>query len=74
MVQLQTFPEEMKVLTSLKGVYKDTPDRMDARKHNQAIKRRSSLYRLDPFLDSESLMRVGERIRRAKFSIEFKQK
>ena len=39
MVQLQTFPEEMKVLTSLKGVYKDTPDRMDARKHNQAIKR-----------------------------------
>ena len=40
-------------------------DRKLARKRNDAIKKTSSLYRLDPFIDEEGLLRVGGRIRRA---------
>ena len=36
--------------------------------HNKAIKKASSLYQLDPFLDANGILRVGGRIRRSSLS------
>ena len=51
-------------------------DRHDERKRirprNQRIKTTSSLYKLDPFLDGEGLLRVGGRLRKATMSFEEK--
>ena len=40
-------------------------DGTTARQRNKYLKGTSSLYRLDPFLDNQGIMRVGGRIRRA---------
>ena len=36
--------------------------------HNEAIKKASSLYQLDPFLDANGILRVGRRIRHSSLS------
>ena len=64
-VQREQFHEEIQVLEILKLVGEE-PDRKTARQRNVAIKRSSCLYRLDPFLDEDGLIRVGGRIKRAK--------
>ena len=63
-VQREQFHEEIEVLKKLKTVGEET-DRKLARERNLAIKKSSCLYRLDPFLDEDSIVRVGGRIRRA---------
>ena len=63
-VQREQFHEEIQVLEILKLVG-EAPDRKTARQRNVAIKRSSCLYRLDPFLDEDGLIRVGGRIKRA---------
>jgi hypothetical protein len=70
-VQAEAFPQELKVLSSMK-VNEEVPERGRARKRNHAMKVTSSLYRLDPFLDENGIMRVGGRLRRAEFSTAFK--
>ncbi|XP_072021513.1 uncharacterized protein [Amphiura filiformis] len=65
------YREELGVITSL-GVAQDTPDRVSAKRRNESIKKTSSLYRLDPFVDSDGLLRVGGRIRRAELAPELK--
>ena len=56
-VQREQFHEEIHVLEILKLVG-EAPDRKTARQRNVAIKRSSCLYRLDPFLDEDGLIRV----------------
>jgi hypothetical protein len=62
-VQKQFFPLEIDVLRKLRD--KDISNRKTARHRNQTLKGSSSLYRLDPFMSSDQLIRVGGRIRRA---------
>ena len=40
-------------------------DRKTAKQRNFSLKKCGSLYRLDPFLDSNGILRVGGRLRRA---------
>lgn len=63
-VQLEHFAEELQVLQKLK-VTGEIVDRDVTRERNNDIKKTSSLYRLDPYLDEEGVLRVGGRIDRA---------
>ncbi|XP_068734716.1 uncharacterized protein [Montipora capricornis] len=46
--------------------------RDQSRKKRQVLRKASSLYKLDPFLDQDGLIRVGGRIRRANVSVDTK--
>jgi hypothetical protein len=61
-LQEEAFAEEISVLRSLEM---DKDNRHDCRERNLSLKKVSSLYRLDPYLDEHGLIRVGGRIRRA---------
>ena len=63
-LQEESFPEEIKILKSL-GAQSDDASREFAKKRNLSMKKTSSLYRLDPFLDEDGVLRVGGRIRNA---------
>ena len=65
-IQREHFGNEIRVLMSLKVKEKDVSRKM-ARNRNKEIKKYSLLYRLDPFLDDDGLVRVGGRIKRANF-------
>ena len=54
----------MQVLKELKEVGELTTRKI-ARERNLAVKKSSCLYRLDPFLDENGVIRVGGRVRRA---------
>ncbi len=60
--QHQAFPNEIQLLRRLKV---DSSSRKDVKDHKANLKKNSALYRLDPFMDSEGLLRVGGRINRA---------
>ena len=62
-VQGDAFEKEIKTPMSLTLTNK--MQREEARKQNQEIKQASMLYRLDPFLDREGILRVGGRIQQA---------
>lgn len=55
----------METLTNLKGNLEKFQERDSARRRNDTLKKRSSLYKLDPFVDKNGLLRIGGRIRRA---------
>ena len=61
-LQMRHFGEEINVLLCLQD------NNTGTRKRNLALKRVSSLYRLDPFLDNFGILRVGGRIKRASMS------
>ena len=67
-IQREHFGNEIRVLMSLKVKEKDVSRKM-ARNRNKEIKKYSLLYRLDPFLDDDGLVRVGGRIKRANFPL-----
>ena len=71
-VQQHHFREEIKTLCSLQGNENKFQDRQCARQRNLEVKLSSSLYRLDPFIDEESLLRVGERLRNSASPFEIK--
>ena len=61
LVQNAAFPQEIKVLRKISQG--DCPEpRQLARMKKSEIKRSSSLYRLDPVLDKDGLLRVGGRL------------
>ena len=62
-VQGDAFEKEIKTPMSL--TLTNEMQREDARKRNQEIKQASMLYRLDPFLDGEGILRVGGWIQQA---------
>ena len=63
-VQRVSFKEEVDTLKPRKAD-KDTPDPKVTKKQSKVLKGTSSVYRLDPFLDDNGVMRVGGRIRKA---------
>ena len=67
----EVFPEEIKILKSLE-VQNDDASREYANRRNLSMKKTSSLYRLDPFLDKYGVLQVGGRIRNALVSYEIK--
>ena len=62
LVQQEAFPEEMKILRSSQ---EDTSTRQGAAKSKASMKGTSCLYRLDPFIDHDGVLRVGGRIKRS---------
>ena len=70
-VQEEAFSEEIKILKSL-GMSKDNTRRKFTRRYNSSMKKTSSLYRLDPFIDEDGVLRVGGRIRNASISYDVK--
>ena len=71
LVQKEAFGEEIKILQSLK-VNSDNFSRSKVRERKKVMKTKSCLYKLDPFLDADNILRVGGRIRRAEFPSTFK--
>ena len=66
-VQKQYFTNELEVLCAL-NVRTPETDRVPARQRNARIKEKSALYKLDPYLDEDNLIRVGGRISRSDYS------
>ena len=69
-VQCTAFPEELKSLKSSQHV-KSLEDRLAAPPEIKFSPKQSSLYKLDPFLDSQGILRVG-RLRNASLPFEVK--
>ena len=64
-LQYEHFHEELRILCDLNVTDGET-NRGQARKRNQELRKTSSLYKLDPFVDQDGLIRVGGCIRRAR--------
>eukprot|EP00112_Aurelia_sp_Birch-Aquarium-sp1_P007310 Seg1796.7 transcript_id=Seg1796.7/GoldUCD/mRNA.D3Y31 product="hypothetical protein" protein_id=Seg1796.7/GoldUCD/D3Y31 len=63
-VQCEAFSKEHEVLRNLSKPGEELR-RDQAGKRKDEIKKTSSLYRLDPFLDEDDILRVGGRVKRA---------
>ena len=63
-LQQEHFKEEIKTLSMLQ-MNGEFTDRRRAKQRNFNFKKCSSLYRLDPYLDANDILRVGGRLRRA---------
>ena len=61
-VQAQAFPEETELLRRLNP---NSTTREDVKIRKANLRKNSTLFRLDPFLDKEGILRVGGRIHRA---------
>jgi len=70
-LQEEAFSKEIKILKSL-GVENGDPSREFEKRRNLSMKKTSLLYRLDPFLDDDGVLRVGAWIRNALVSYEIK--
>ena len=68
-VQGEAFTNEIVLLRRLKS---DIKHRKDAKDRKAKLKWGSALYRLDPLLDKDGLIRVGGRINRAEASYHIK--
>ena len=66
-LQYEHFKDEILALSSLQtGI--EFHDRKKAKQRNLDLTKCSSLYRLDPYLDTDGLLRVGGRLRNASIS------
>lgn len=61
-LQGKSFSDEIKTLKDASGY---PEDQRKCRERNNCLKKNSSLYRLDPFLDEDGILRIGGRIQRA---------
>jgi len=64
LLQSEPFEKEMRILRSC-AIDGSAMDRDLAKQRNSSMKTTSSLYQLDPFLDSHGILRLGGRIKRA---------
>ncbi len=62
-VQEKSFSKEIQLLRNFKE--KSSTDRNHVRQRKTVMKKTSSLFRLDPFLDNEGILRVGGRLNRS---------
>ena len=62
--QKDAFSREMEI----SKLFQEGQDRSSAQQKKRAMKGTSSLYRLDPFLDHDGVLRVGGRIQRGHFT------
>ena len=60
MVQKEAFATEIRMISS----FTESTERLKVRTRNASLKRSSTLFRLDPFLDQNGILRVGGRVRR----------
>ena len=67
----EAFVEELTVLKDRPSKAKEEPSERGRRRTN-TLPRTSPLYRLDPFVESQGLLRVGARIREASIAYEVK--
>ena len=67
MVQRAAFPKEIRHLKE-SNVRGQTSGERTVTHENKAMKKASSLYQLDPFLDASGVLRVGGRIKRSSLS------
>ena len=63
-VQHEHFEEEIKKLRSL-NAYGEFLSREALKQRDSSLKKTSCMYRLDPYLDTHGILRVGGRLRRA---------
>ena len=70
-VQHEAFSKEYEVLRVVSKPGEEL-SRDQAGKRKDEMKKTSSLYRLDPFLDGDGILRVGGRIKRANVPLELK--
>ena len=71
-VQTSAFKEELDFLKQIKRKNPDPNSRVFAQQRKSNIKTYSSLYKLDPFVDEDGILRVGGRLRRASLSDDMK--
>lgn len=67
-IQYEAFATEIEILRKLNVNKNNVQSNAKATQRKSEIKGTSALYRLDPFLDDEGLLRVGGRLRRANLS------
>lgn len=60
LVQKEAFSEELKILNNTKGC--------EDVNRKKSVRKTSSLYRLDPFLDNNDVLRVGGRLQKGEFT------
>ena len=70
-VQCTAFPEELKSLKSSQHV-KSLDDRLAVPAERTLCPRHFSLHKLDPFLDSQGILRAGGRLRNVSLPFEIK--
>lgn len=70
--QSKAFKDEIGTLKETKQENDDPNSRVFAQQRKARMKGFSSLYKLDPFIDSDGILRVGGRLRRANLSDEIK--
>ena len=70
-LQYANFREEFEFLRHINATSAET-SRDQSKKKTQVLRKANSLYKLDPFLDQDGLIRVGGRIRRANVSVDRK--
>ena len=71
-IQYKHFSAEVDDMQRLAGNENMFQDRQSAKVRNSALKRTSSLLKLDPFLDGEGILRVGGRLKNATTPYEVK--
>ena len=59
-------------MRQIKGKNPGPKSRVFARQRKNSIKTYSSLYKLDPFVDEDGILRVGGRLRRASLTDDMK--
>ena len=69
-IQCNTFPEELELLKS--SHVKLLEHRLAAPAETKFSPKQSSLHKLDPFLDSQGILRVGSHLRNASLRFEVK--
>ena len=69
-LQTSAFKEELDVLMQMKRKNPNPNSRVFAQQRKTNIKTFSSLYKLDPFVDEDGILRVDGRLRRASLSDE----
>ena len=71
-LQCQHFKEEITVLRILPGNQDKFKQREAARERNKQVKTTSNIYKLDPYLDEDGVLRVGGRLSHANSPTEIK--
>ena len=71
-LQTSAFKEELDVLIQMKRKNPNPNSRVFAQQRKTNIKTFSSLYKLDPFVDEDGILRVDGRLRRASLSDDMK--
>ena len=63
--QEEAFPGEIRILSDVNN---DQPDNRQQPEDRKKLMKSSPLYRLDPFIEDEGVLRVGGRLRRSNFN------